>query len=332
MIKILNHNDIDTHEWQQLVNQSATASYFQTKECYDFYFSLSFLKPFLYGVSENGELKGLVCGYIIADGNRIKRFFSRRVIIPGGILLSKNISEVALEKLLLKVKSEFQKKAIYAEIRNFHDYSNFISVFEKTGFNWQPHLNYQIALTNIDEVFSGISDTRKRQIKQSLREGVVYQQTVDMQDIKDFYLILQHVYRKKVKLPLFPFEFFETVVSKSFGKLLVVKDNNRVLGGILCVGTGNTLYEWFVCGLDKNNTNIYPSVMATWAGIEYAVKNDYKIFDFMGAGKPDKEYGVREFKARFGGKLVKHGRFRHIFNPLFFKLAEKYINLIRQFS
>lgn len=331
-MQIFQNENIDLIAWNKLISESPTTSWFQSYECYRFYTNLSFLSPFVFAVEEKNELTGLICGYLIAEKGFMINYFSRRVIIPGGVLLSKNISEIALEKLLLKVKSEFQRKAIYVEMRNFHDYSDFKSVFERTGFNWHPHLNYQIALTNIDEVFSGISDTRKRQIKQSFREGVIYQLTFDKQDIKDFYLILKHVYRNKVRLPLFPFEFFETVVLKSFGKLLIVKCNNKVLGGILCVGTGNTLYEWFVCGLDKNITNIYPSVMATWAGIEYATKNDYKTFDFMGAGKPKIEYGVREFKARFGGKLVEHGRFRHVFNPLFFKVAEKYIHLIRKFS
>ena len=29
----------------------------------------------------------------------------------------------------------------------------------------------------------------------------------------------------------------------------------------------------------------------------------------MGAGSPDEDYGVRDFKAKFGGRLVEPGRF-----------------------
>lgn len=167
-------------------------------------------------------------------------------------------------------------------------------------------------------MFSNFSENRKRQIKQSLAEGLVCEKTDRMEDVHAFYSILQHTYSKRLKLPLFPFEFFESIVSKAYGKLLVVKIEDKILGGILCVGDEKVLYEWFVCGDDGEYPRVYPSVMATWTGIEYAVNNGYRMFDFMGAGKPAKKYGVRDFKARFGGKLVEHGRFLYICSPFLY--------------
>jgi len=41
----------------------------------------------------------------------------------------------------------------------------------------------------------------------------------------------------------------------------------------------------------------------------------------MGAGKPDESYGVREFKAKFGGNLVEHGRFEMIFNKYLYHIG-----------
>jgi len=32
------------------------------------------------------------------------------------------------------------------------------------------------------------------------------------------------------------------------------------------------------------------------------------VYDFGGAGKPDEPYGVRDFKAKFGGKLINYSR------------------------
>ena len=50
-----------------------------------------------------------------------------------------------------------------------------------------------------------------------------------------------------------------------------------------------------------------------WISIDYACKNGIEKFDFMGAGSPDEDYGVRDFKAKFGGSLVEPGRFiQHI--------------------
>jgi lipid II:glycine glycyltransferase (peptidoglycan interpeptide bridge formation enzyme) len=41
----------------------------------------------------------------------------------------------------------------------------------------------------------------------------------------------------------------------------------------------------------------------------------------MGAGKPDEPYGVRDFKAEFGGELVERGRFLCIRKPLLYKIG-----------
>lgn len=49
---------------------------------------------------------------------------------------------------------------------------------------------------------------------------------------------------------------------------------------------GKAIYEFYVCGNDSENKNRYASVMANWAAIEYASKNNIPTFDFMGAGKP----------------------------------------------
>ena len=317
-MRILNGQEIITDKWEQLYKSSSFATYFQSPACYCFYKELSFLTPFAYAVEDNGEFKALVCGYLIAEEGFVKRFFSRRAIIPGGVLLTNDISEEALELLLSELRTDLQRKTIYIELRNLHDYSAYKYTYQKAGFEYQSHLNYQLSIDNGVDVFSNFSENRKRQIKQSLAEGIVCEETDRIEDLRAFYSILQHTYSKKLKLPLFPFEFFETIVSKAYGSLLVVKSEDKILGGILCVGDGNVLYEWFVCGDDGELPKVYPSVMATRAGIEYAVNNGYRMFDFMGAGKPDRKYGVRDFKARFGGKLVEHGRFLYICSPFLY--------------
>lgn len=82
---------IDVTAWEELIAQSSTANFFQTKECYDFYSGLSFLEAFVFGVTENGCLKGIVVGYIQKDGGKLKQYFSRRAIVTGGALLADDI-------------------------------------------------------------------------------------------------------------------------------------------------------------------------------------------------------------------------------------------------
>lgn len=323
--------EINTNQWDELINHSSTASFFQTKECYDFYASLSFMQAFVFGVSENDKLVGVLCGYVIADGNFVKRYFSRRAIVPGGVLIDANISDKALQTLLDYAKNELSHKAIYIEIRNYNDYSAFRPVFEKVGFAYQPHLNFHVPTPYVETALKQLSSSKRRQIKLSFKAGATIGLADTSEDIKQFYDLLEELYRNKVRTPFFPNEFFYKLAALRSGRIFVVKFKEKVIGGIACVlFDKNTVYEWFVCGDDGLEKNLYPSVLATWAGIEYAATNGFERFDFMGAGKPEENYGVRDFKSKFGGELVEHGRFLYICKPLLYTLGKFIVQKLKR--
>ncbi len=316
-------HQIDPIQWQQLIKSSENASFFQTPDCYEFYSSLSFLKPFVFGVSENEKLMAIICGYIIADGNLIKQFFSRRAIVPGGLLLDENIKPHALQKLLEYSIHSLKRQTIYFEIRNYNDYSAFRSTFEKSGFSYNTHLNFHVATLDVESALMQLNTTKRRDVKLSIKEGAEWMETKDTQDLKDYFILLKQLYEIKIKTPLFPYSFFERLLQFDNGKFFVVKHKGRIIGGSVCVMLPQkAVYEWFVCGMDGQIKNVFPSTLATWAGIEYAAKNGFDRFDMMGAGNPDESYGVREFKSKFGGKLVEHGRFLYICKPMLFSLGK----------
>jgi len=70
--------------------------------------------------------------------------------------------------------------------------------------------------------------------------------------------------------------------------------------------------------------------MVVYSALRYGYLNGYKYFDFMGAGSPDKKYGVRQFKEQFGGELVEHGRFFKITKPALYFLGNKGLNIYRK--
>jgi hypothetical protein len=48
----------------------------------------------------------------------------------------------------------------------------------------------------------------------------------------------------------------------------------------------------------------------------------------MGVGIPGRSYGVRTFKARFGGEMVNFGRFARVNNRLIYFISEIGYNLL----
>ena len=59
-----------------------------------------------------------------------------------------------------------------------------------------------------------------------------------------------------------------------------------------------------------------------WDIIRWGAKNGYGVLDFGGAGKPGEEYGVRDFKSKFNGKLVNFGRNTRVHAHLRMKISE----------
>ena len=362
MTRILTYYEINPIAWQKLVDESPYATWFQTQEAYQFYAAnKQEMTPFAFAVAEQAEpgevkgerlevkgeenskagitastpytlhstLKALCVGYITREHRAAKQFFTRRAIIIGGPLIAEDATEKEVATLLKAVKHipygliasspNRLTMPIYIEIRNFHDYSRWKEVFQNSGFEYQPHLNIQVTCNEAHTM----SEQRRRQVKKAIGNGATICEAQTEQEIRDWYEILYKLYREKVRTPLFTEEFFLEFYRKGWGKYLLVKHEGKVIGGMMCpILEGRAIYEWYVCGLDEDYREQYPSVMATYAAIEYAKANGLPLFDFMGAGKPDANYGVRDFKKEFGGEVVEHGRFLCVRKPLLYAIGK----------
>ena len=367
MIKLLTYHDIDQQQWRELIQSSPVATWFQTPEAYEFYAALSSeLIPFAFGIEEcrgdeamrqlgdkdGDRLVGVIVGYITRERNAIKQFFTRRAIIIGGPLLDEHISDEALSALLSAVKNlpilnpslkgrtlDTTKQSpfpsgragvglpIYIETRNFHDYTEWKSVFEANGFAYQPHYDIHVHCNAQHQM----SEQRIRQVKKALKNGATICEAQREQEIRDWYRILSQLYRTKVRTPLFSEEFFMQFYRNGVGKYLFVKHEGKVIGGMMCpVLNGKAIYEWYVCGQDEEYRELSPSVVATHAAIEYAKKNGLPLFDFMGAGVPDVPFGVREFKREFGGEMVEYGRFLCVRKPLLYAIGKMGVKWLKR--
>ena len=306
-----------------MVGRAETATWFQTEAAYLFFASLpTMMHPFAYGVAEDGVLKGVVVGFVTVEQSRWRQFFTRRAIINGGPLLAEDISTEALRLLLRRLREEVSKEAIYIEMRNFNDYSRWKDRFEACGFAYQPHLNFHLDCSEEAVIQRNMHESRRRQVRKGLVSGAVIEEAKTEHEVMDFYRILEQLYRRKVKTPLFGLEFFLAFFRQEWGKYLLVKYEGKVIGGMMCpILEGRAIYEWYVCGLDELYREQHPSALATYAAMQYAAEHGLPRFDFMGAGKPGEDYGVRAFKAQMGGQLVEHGRFLLIAKPLLYRIG-----------
>lgn len=331
MIRIITDiEQLDAAQWLALAEER-TASWFQTRAAYDFYASLkNEMKPFCFAAVEDGCLTGVVQGYVTYSANALKQMLTRRAIVVGGPMLREDISDAALEQLLTAVRNGLKSTAIYIETRNFEDYSRWRPVFERCGFAYKEHLNFHVDTSSLEVMESHLSKSRKRDIKTTLRDGATAVMNPTIEQVREYYAILKDLYTTKVKTPLSPLSFFEELYKQPDSRFLLVEYQGRIIGGTVCVCLPDkTVYEWYVCGEDGKYDHIFPSSYATYLGLRYAAENGYARFDMMGAGTPQEAYGVRDFKARFGGELVEHGRYLHICKPLLYEVGKLGVKLLK---
>lgn len=328
-MKLLKNTQVNRTQWESFLSSNPFATPFQSPEFYDFFNAVHGLSAFVYAIEQSDEIKAL-CVVTLQKEKGIKGYFSRRAIIYGGPLIASHNKE-ALSELLKAISSDLKSKAIYIETRNLNNYTVFSECFASAGWMFEPHLNYLLNCDSEEIVLANLNTNRKRQIKKALKSGAQLTEAKTLQEVADYYNILSNLYVNKIKKPIFNFDFFQLLFEKNQAKFLLVKLQDKIIGGIVCPFLKDqTIYELYICGLDSEYKDLSPSVMATYAAIEYGFKNGYKKFDFMGAGKPDEDYGVRDFKAKFGGELVEHGRFIKINNLFLFNLGKFALDSIKK--
>ena len=105
MIKLLTYHDIDQQQWQALIDRSPYATWFQTKEAYEFYASNSKeMTPFAVAIQRTNKLVAVCVGYITQAKNKLVQCLTCRAIIIGGPIIDEDATTEEIIALLNAVK------------------------------------------------------------------------------------------------------------------------------------------------------------------------------------------------------------------------------------
>ena len=360
--------NISITDWQEFTESHPGGSVFQSPVMYQQFAASEKHEPLVLGVfGDDGALCGILLGVFIHERGGLAKLLSSRFVVYGGPLISGDEGQkrACLDLLLGELVGRTGRKALFIQFRNFFGWEGYLDVFERHGFTYLERLNYvvnipvrgtgnggrgtsnqqAVAGNDLSEVkqalLANMSASRHRQVRKGLASGAEIIAPENIKQLREFYNILYKLYRYKVRKPLPGWSFFENFYNLTssrlphpiphtpIGIIRLVKYDDRIIGGILApVTPGKCIYEWYVCGLDREYREQHPSVLATWAALEYAIANNIGSFDFMGVGRPGIPYGVRDFKARFGGSEVNHGRLTRINNRFLYNIAELGYNVL----
>jgi serine/alanine adding enzyme len=209
---------------------------------------------------------------------------------------------------------------LFTELRNLSNLDPIQPLLARCGFVYEEHLNYLIDLARPpEEVLQSFGRRTRKQIRRALRQGdIVIREASHLEEVAQCYELLQKSYAA-ARVPLADrslFErLFEVLYPLGMVKFLLAWLGDECVSASVELLFKDTIYGWY-SGLDRHYGQYVPNELLMWHILEWGAANGYRLYDFGGAGRPDEDYGVRDFKSKFGGQLVGFGRNTMVHAPL----------------
>ena len=326
---IMNNEDViqrnSDMEWDNFVYSHPRGTIFQTMALNQVYQETKNYFPIKVAVldSKQHEIRGVMTGVIIREIEGFLGGFSAHSIIQGGPLISSFSDAHVISELLEKYDAIARNASIYSEIRNMYETQD---LFNHIGnYIRIDHLNFLIHLNQSEnDVWNQIHKSRRKNVNRAEKAGIFVEEMVNREQIPVFYRLLEETY-KNVKVPLADISLFESafrhLVPQGLVKFFLARHNDEYIGARAVLLYKDTIYDWYA-GAAVDALSYYPNDFLVWYILKWGIKNNYSIFDFGGAGNPNKPYGPREFKRRFGGELVNYGWHTREYSKTKIKIAE----------
>lgn len=328
---------LDEVLWRQFLLENPTANIFHTPEMFRVFSQAKGYMPHLWAaVDQQGQPRALLLSVKVTLMNGWIPRLTTRAIAYGSVLCGPDVrSREALNLLLQAYKREEKEGALFSELRNLSDLGHLQEVLNEQGFVYEDHLNYLINLNRpAEEILQSMGQRTRKKIRKSLRDGVVNISEVTCQaELEDWYNILQKTYGH-AKVPLADRSLFVAAFNelypKGMAKFLLVKIEDTLVASSVELLFKDIIYGWYG-GSDRAYSEYIPNERLIWYILEWGANNGYAVYDFGGAGKPEEEYGVRDFKAKFGGDLVNFGRNTWVHNPTLLQFSKQGYQFYRRF-
>ena len=323
--------------WQQFVQNNKSSNAFHSPEMYQvFKATPNFTPEFWAVVDENDGPQVLMLPVFVSLFSNPLRRLATRSIVYGGILSAPNIDlDAAFSVLLPAYQQHAGGKALFTEFRHKTDSTAVHAALERYGCYHEAELNYLVNLSQpIDQLLQSFRSRTRKRIRQGQRKQAV--EVIEVQSETEFnnwYQLLEMTYHH-ARVPLAPRihfeEAFQRLVPARMAKFYLAMVGKTPAACSLELLHQGTIYGWYN-GVDRQFSHLVPNEMLTWHILSWGVEAGYAVYDWGGAGKPDEYYGVRDFKVKFGGKLVDYGRSRCVHSPRLLAFSERAYRLLRKF-
>jgi serine/alanine adding enzyme len=329
-------NTLLEDEWRHFVEKHPSGNIFHTPEMFQVFSQTKGFRPELWAATQKGSILALLLPVQITLMNGLFRRFTTRSVAYGSVLCTSDAEgQEVLSQLLLNYKRETDGTALFTELRNVSDLEAIQPILCEHGFVYRDHLNYLINLECSPEaLFQNFGRRTRKNIRRGLKKGdVVIEEAKEWKQVAACYSLISRTYRS-AHVPLADISLFEAAFDLLYPKRMVrftlAHVNQNPVAASVELMHKDVIYGWYG-GVDRNYSPYVPGELMMWDILKWGAQNGYRVYDFGGAGSPDEEYGVRDFKAKFGGELVCFGRNVCVHAPLSLRLSKLGYHVLRRF-
>lgn len=319
--KVINNiNEIDKNQWSDFVYRHPNGNIFQTPEMYEVYNDSADTKPILNCIVENNSVCALYLGEILYENYDFSKTLTKRTVYYSEPLANNKFHFECLIKSAIR-----NSKGLFIEIRPRIEIDNKILI--SNGFKRRDHLNSMVYLTSLDENWKNLERDKRKGIRRAQnRYHLKIVEDNSYKSVEKNYKLLKNLYKKR-KHPLRSKSYFHAIrrylCDKGYAKFFLAYFADEIIAFQLALFYKTEILTYYTATSEKHK-NKYAGDLLIWYLIEYGIQNGYQTLNFGGGGNPNRKYGPREYKKRFGTRFSNIGRYRYT-KSMIFHIIEKVV-------
>jgi lipid II:glycine glycyltransferase (peptidoglycan interpeptide bridge formation enzyme) len=218
-----------------------------------------------------------------------------------------------------------RRRVLFTEVRLMWESGAERIAMQRNGYARHEHLNFIIDATQSKDIlWSRVKSSVRQNVRKCERQGFQVRELTGANAVDVLYDFLKSTYRR-AEVPLSHRSMFDAACKilgpKQMVDLIAVYDRDTPLAAYIMLVYKSRIFFWY--GGSVRMPGVWPVDLLHWHEICKCHDLDFEYYDFGGAGEPHIPYGVRDYKAKFGGDLVNYGRYRKVYAPLKLALAER---------
>lgn len=334
--------DINCKEWNNELLKNQASTVYQTSNWQDIYKQTYDSKPFFITISKpNGKLLSQLGGIIHKklfwnNANLVASYIGNKLNLRttlnwfhGPIIHDHDYQQEIITEILSCIDkiSKDNKVAIATGISSPLEQSISNSSFTTFGYTIKPWTTY---ITNLQQDKEKLYNSLNKKTRYDYRKSQQQELTFEIADTRKSYdefndlkLDARKNNGEKIKKNNMFFDAHrEFLYEHDYEKLFLVRDNGKLIGGILGVIFNGNVIQHGV-GI-SSSTKLLAGPSITWNSLQWCIDKKYSTFDMGGANPfPDssKEKSIDFFKSKWGGEKYCYNLYTKIFDKTKTKIS-----------